>query len=203
MYKQRLNYKQNIFDIILKDIEKSNCLYFIMLIGTAGSGKTTFAYELIKRNKRILRVCLDDIIYMSHFYNYDNNFKEVYYELEKNAISFLLGQGYHVLHDRTNLTKETRKKFINFVDEIEKNKLNRKINNINIIGVYFNVDKDICKERRIKDPLLSLREQYSITQDWGTIIEKQSAILEVPEIEEGFNKLYEMDENFNLLNVIS
>lgn len=228
------------------------CRLYI-LIGPIGAGKSTFARKMYLRNPdRTIRICLDDIIQMTSFYNYDPELDDFYRDIETSAIVKALLRGMDVIVDRTNLTRRHRERFIRIgkimkdfaikltavleqgdffskEEEILKKSIGRIVEEIDddyiknlllsslpeitgemtvlfphgaknpfkllkklkIIGVYFKTPYEICLERRLNDPLLSLRE---ITRkiNWKKVLDKMIQILELPSLEEGFDELIEI-----------
>jgi len=92
-----------------------------VLVGLPGSGKTTFSKRLWEQNPaRTIRICLDDIIQMISFYNYDRALKLFYGEIERRPVVSSLVQGYCVVVDRTNLNRSTREQFLSLRRHIER-----------------------------------------------------------------------------------
>jgi predicted kinase len=87
-----------------------------MLIGLIGSGKTTYSKRIWDRApSKTIRICLDDIIQMMTFYSYQKGMQQFYWELELSPLIKGLSSGYSVILDRTNLTPETRSRYLDIV----------------------------------------------------------------------------------------
>ncbi len=178
------------YEELVNDIRNylKNQQSLIILIGTAGCGKTTLAMELLKKisNPKITRVCLDNIISMESGYNYDLELKNFYRELEIATARKSLEHGHNLMVDDTNISKEVRRLFLDLVKEFD---------DIQTIGVFFNLSARSCIERRTNDPLLAVRERYCEKADWSSIIEKQMSMLQRPSPEEGFDLIFEIDDS--------
>lgn len=91
-----------------------------VLIGLAGSGKTTFSRRVWEENPGFtLRVCLDEIIQMTSFYKYDPALDFLYGDFEKTTIVKALASGLNVIVDRTNLTRGHRLYFLNIGKKVK------------------------------------------------------------------------------------
>jgi len=91
-----------------------------ILIGPVGAGKTTFARKLLLENQgSMIRVSMDDIIQMLTFYKYLEDLKILYRDHERLSILKGLALGYSVVIDRTNLTREIRKYFIDLAHRVK------------------------------------------------------------------------------------
>lgn len=89
-------------------------------MGIIGAGKTTFALKLWKLSPHLfLRVSLDDIIQMMSFYGYQRHLAVLYGGVEEASILKGIVKGYQVYVDRTNLTPDIRKRFIDMVKKVE------------------------------------------------------------------------------------
>lgn len=163
----------------------------ILLIGTAGCGKTTLAMTLLKAmpHLKTTRVCLDSIISMESGYNYDRELGGFYRELEITIAKKSLEHGHNLLVDDTNISKDTRKLFLDLVKGYDY---------IQAVGIYFDLSAESCIARRINDPLLVVRERFCEKADWANIIQKQSGIVEKPSLGEGFDLLFEINEKCGL-----
>lgn len=184
------------YDKLASQIEKDLGAHqnLILLIGLAGCGKTSLAMALITRanSRKTTRVSLDSIITMASGYNYDSELRDFYRELEIAAVKKSLSGGYNLVIDDTNITKEIRELFID---------TGKKYQDIQIVGIYFNTPIESCIKRRLNDPLITLREQHCQKANWADIIKKQSDIMEEPGLEEGFDMLYELDENSFIVKI--
>jgi predicted kinase len=187
-----MQYYDKLVSKIEKDLEGHQNL--ILLIGLAGCGKTSLAMTLVKRAnpQKTTRVCLDSIITMESGYNYDPELRDFYRAIEIETAKKSLEGGYNLVVDDTNITKEIRKLFID---------TGKRYRDVQTVGIYFNIPVESCIERRLNDPLLRLRENYSKKNDWTDVIKKQSNIIEEPSLKEGFDMLFELDENSSIVKM--
>lgn len=89
----------------------------IMLSGFPGSGKSTYAYQLLKENKNHARVNRDDIR-KSVFNGAWTAYREAtVINIEKMMVKALLADKYTPIIDDTNLTSKTQKMWQNFADD--------------------------------------------------------------------------------------
>lgn len=154
----------------------------LILVGLPGAGKTTFAFRLWRENpERVIRVCLDDLILMASFYGYRKELEGFYGALEKLAILKGLKQGYIVVVDRTNLTREIRERFI---------RLAQSLPSVRLQAVYFPISPEEALRRRREDPFLALRERFTGPVRWEEVIARMARALEPPSLEEGFHELW-------------
>ena len=65
--------------------------------------------------------------------------------------------------------------------------------NLRIEGIFFRVPPEVCLERRLNDPLNRLRERVRKT-DWREVIDRMLEHMEVPSLDEGFDRLIIVDE---------
>jgi len=85
----------------------------ILLIGYIGAGKSTYSQQLWQESPQTtLRVCMDEIIQMASFYDYQPNLRSFYRGEEAHMILRGLALGLDVIVDRTNLEAQTRAVYI-------------------------------------------------------------------------------------------
>jgi predicted kinase len=85
--------------------------------------------------------------------------------------------------DNTNVTKEVRLKYIKFIKEM----------NIPVIGYYFKTDLKLALQRN------SNRIKNEKVPDIGILSMHKK--LQIPSYDEGFNKLYYVDNSENKFNI--
>ena len=229
-----------------------------ILIGLPGSGKTTYAKELIEKDpENTLRISMDDILQMVSFYRFIRDNAPLYREFEFSIYITALVRGFNVVVDRTNVDRETRKRFIlpavkvrelaNLIfsewqeermslfrepDEIIIKKLFEKlefdetslehaikeefrkfyiqsqmpslfgeqkdfythlkrVKNLKIVGVFFDLPIETCIKRRVEDPDVVRRGEGI---NWEEVILRLAGKLEEPEMCEGFDELIRIKE---------
>ena len=89
----------------------------ILMMGVPGSGKSTWAKDIVKNNKNIKYVSRDEIRFnlIDNQKNYFSKEDEVINIFSKTIRKFLL-EGYTVIADATHITKGSRKKILNKID---------------------------------------------------------------------------------------
>jgi len=84
-----------------------------ILIGLPGSGKTTYAKEIVSKSpERTVRISMDDILQMISFYKFVKENASLYHDFEDTLYIKALAEGFDVVVDRTNIDRTTREKFI-------------------------------------------------------------------------------------------
>ncbi|MCK4233642.1 AAA family ATPase [candidate division WOR-3 bacterium] len=70
-----------------------------------------------------------------------------------------------------------------------------------IVGIFFDVPEEICIQRRLGDPLNIVRDRGQKI-NWKAVIKKMKKQLEQPEINEGFDRIYRVNQNGSESNVL-
>src|SRR5437879_4836675 len=84
-----------------------------ILVGPIASGKSTYARQ--RADEGALVVCHDDLTAMLHCtYRYEQELRETYRAMENNLAMRALFSGRDVLIDRTHLTRESRRRWLDF-----------------------------------------------------------------------------------------
>ena len=84
-----------------------------VLIGMIASGKSTYARK--RADEGALIVCHDGLTEMLHGqYRYEQEKRELYRRIEESIVKIALGNGLDVIIDRTHLTIESRKRWLDF-----------------------------------------------------------------------------------------
>jgi hypothetical protein len=73
-----------------------------------------------------------------------------------------------------------------------KKQLNR-IMQIEICGFWFEVPEKVCMQRRASDPRNALRDMAKKV-DWQAVIDRMAKQFESPQITEGFDRLYRIND---------
>lgn len=158
----------------------------IVLIGVAGSGKTTYAKEFMKKEPKAKYIYInaDEI----RFQMLDSKNTKIYFDpaIEKNVwdkvfeqYSFALGNFNDIIFDATNLTFERRYKIVALAKS-KRYTYSEKI----IEFVFFNIPlAEILKRNKSRDRVVD-----------DSVIAKQFSQIQLPEIWE-FDKLSIITEN--------
>lgn len=148
----------------------------IMMIGIAGSGKSTIADRLVAQSKQSgieIALCSSDEMRECLFGDAacQNNPQRVFAALHKEIFEHL-AQGTSVIYDATNLRANKRKEFITRIKE--------RFPSCVIIGYLVDTDPKTAIERQ------KLRER-KVPED---VIQRQWIQLEMPTTAEGFDIIY-------------
>lgn len=135
----------------------------IMLVGLPGSGKSTCAEEMRKRNCIVIST---DIIHGLFYSAGVRKSKRKISNFICNTINQSLLRGQDVVFDATNLTVKSRKKILKNINNAE-----------SIIAVFKNTSIEICKERN--------SQRNKIIPE--KVIDKMAKKLTPPTLKEGFN----------------
>lgn len=117
-----------------------NTIYYFM--GLQGSGKSTEALEMLRRNPKLKRVNKDTLRHMLDGNEQDyNTEKRVTLPIRDYALTLLLGKGYDVIVDDTNLRRT-------YYEQICR--IAQKIGDVRIIVRYFDISLKECLFRNAK-----------------------------------------------------
>lgn len=156
-------------------MKRINTLY--VMVGCPGSGKSTFCERLGKRDHTIL-ISRDSIRFSMITENdeYFSKEKEVYAKYIE-QINHGLWIGFDVFADATQLNKRSRKKLLSSI-------LHNQVNEIN--AIYMKTPLEECIKRnenrrgtRSFVPVETIEQMYNSIQE--------------PSFEEGFNKIYTIE----------
>lgn len=146
----------------------------VILTGNIGSGKSTFARELVTNNKDCIVVNDDAITTMiggGDYTNYDKSKKYLYKCIELYCVEAGLGSNRSVVVDMPNMNRSSRRRFI----EIGKQY------NANIISYDWGSGKIEGLTRRLKNP-----RGYN---NWEEAFYTKKNKYEQPSTDEGFDKI--------------
>lgn len=82
-----------------------------ILKGLPGCGKTTLSKELLKSEKKILRINKDDLRQMAQFGGYNSTSERVIVQAEYDIVDFWVSKGFSVIVDDTNLNPAHSQKY--------------------------------------------------------------------------------------------
>jgi len=164
-----------------------------VLVGFPNSGKSSHCSVFHHWDAR---VSIEDII-KSMNEEYRIEWKRIYYEIEEKMIQSTLLNGYNVVIDRVDLSREKRVRFFRIIDKTEKilSAHNPDSSKIKVQAKYFNIPLSVCKERWINSPERTESEKWEADD----IFDRLESEFEMPTIEEGFDEIITLDqEDFHL-----
>lgn len=150
-----------------------------ILIGQIGSGKTTECKKRVKEGYYV--VSRDDFRYMigAGDYIFDKETEPIIKKVSKNMIAHLVSAKKNIIVDETNMSVEQRKETIEIA----------KLNNYEIIAVQT---KKISKEESVKRRLGD-NHGTQTKETWEMVWEFLNNLYEPPTIEEGFDKIIQLE----------
>ena len=108
-------------------------------IGLPASGKSTAAFELIRKNPSIKRINRDNLRSMiDGDVSFDHNREEFFRQVRDTLILTTLREGYDVVIDDTNLILQQRRKL---------HRLLASVGDIVVVEKAFNTPLDVCLDR--------------------------------------------------------
>jgi predicted kinase len=156
----------------------------IMMIGLPGSGKSSYAKEIIKMdsNKNTLIISRDNIREMvagsyEAYSDYYKRTEPLVMAWVMQMIDTAMHAGRTVVLDETNINTRTRSYWI----DAFRNMRGENGKPIQIMGLYVETDIELCKERRRFDTKNS-------STDWDSVIDRMVSQFEVP-TEDEFDNL--------------
>ncbi len=138
-------------------------LKIILMIGLPGSGKSTVAEEIVKKDEKTLIISRDAIRTMlcNGYANYKHTgIKEAHVKsMVVACMKVALERGYNVIVDETNFTKKIRAYWMRMATSIGE----RKGFNVKFMGMWVDTPRKICVARRMADP-------KGTNDNWAAII---------------------------------
>lgn len=158
----------------------------ILTCGLPGSGKSTLSKKLCETTDNTIIISRDFIRagIAGSYENYDHSKYESYVKKTiKSMISLAFSSNINIIIDEVNMNKKVRADWIRYCKLLAEEQLVP----LTIVCVYVDVSIDKCKERRRIDT-------KNTNTNWDAIIENMSESFEVPNEDEGFDKLYTTGE---------
>jgi predicted kinase len=153
----------------------------IILVGNIGSGKTTYARQIIEEQRfSYVVIARDALRYMigAGKYRYDTSIEKAIFATERDCVINFMKLRQNILIDEIGMSKKLRKRYIDlakrhkyFVTVIEMPKLSKKT----------------CVDRRMKDPHDTLNRGL-----WCSVWDKFNALYESPSLTEGIDKIIKL-----------
>lgn len=149
----------------------------VVMCGFPRSGKTTYTQKYLKD---FYRISVDDLIAMTS-HNFEIKLGNFYTKVEKVMINELVSTGYDVVIDKTALTRKSRKRILNKINQgIGLGKLPKPFLKV----IFVDTPAEICVERNIK------------TQKVPPFIMGQMIrSFEMPTLEEGWDEVVRIRDN--------
>ncbi len=179
---------------------------YIQTIGLAGCGKTTLCRKLHER-AGFIRVSHDDLIpfLTGGTYNYGSLIRVLpkgksTRDIEIAILKELIRQPSlrRIIHDRTFLSKILRQQYIKIVDT-ESSRVGISYMHV---AIYFAIPKEECIRRRQHSPYVSPLIEKSPYIDWEEVINGQSKRLKIPTLEEGYDCIFTLGANYELVDIV-
>src|SRR3989338_2561269 len=164
---------------------KTGKKYIVMCVGHTHTGKTTFAKKLKKEISNLVIIDNDDIgaflndkysvAVLSPYNKVKRTFREPNFKflISQDIFKFCLRAGLNVIHSSGNLGKDARL--------LVKN--NAKKYGYNFITIYFNLSKELIKER-ITNTTKDTKSLWR-SNNWLEVMEKQENYAELPPSKRG------------------
>jgi predicted kinase len=173
------------------DIKKQQVVY--ILTGLVGSGKSYWSTDFIKKPKNSQNTVIvnkDKLREMFHGrYKFKPDFEEFIHEMSVDLIKKSIRNGYNVIIDETNITKERREKWIDIVKKENEY--------LKIIYVWFS-DTENNLKNRMKNPKGVSKEK------WKNVIDSMKRRFEIPSVKELYDDLIiinsSIEEEHNKIN---
>lgn len=149
-----------------------------VLVGMVGSGKTTLAREIAQNDPGTVYISNDEIVNLLHggdYTAYEPALRPLYKQVEQHMVAAALAQGCNVVIDRTNLTRQQRRRFIALAETFG-------AKSIVALVMPCPPNEDLL-ENRMKEPRGYSREH------WANVIAQHHQQAEAVTIEEGFTDI--------------
>lgn len=148
---------------------------FIMLIGIAGSGKSTIAKQLLDKDTFVISSDeLRKVLYNDE--NDQTHNKQIFEEMNRRT-KWLLNNGYSVIYDATNINARRRCELLDWLASETDTNIN-----YDTVAIYVTCSIKEAISRQSK------RERKVPSK----VIERMSHHLQKPTYEEGWDRIYEV-----------
>ena len=133
---------------------------FVMLVGPAGSGKTTTAKNIRLQNPKIIMLSSDSLREMINGDASDQSNPQLIFTIMRDAATTSLMMGLDVIYDATNLSSVRRKMLLKW--------LRSHVNNVTATCIVHLTSLKECierqKQRERKVPIEVIKRQYDTMQ---------------------------------------
>ena len=153
----------------------------IILVGNIGSGKSTFTKK-VQENRQYVVISRDSLRYGIGGGNYVFNleYESIIWDTELFLFRSFVRQEVPIIIDEVGVTKEMRKRYINFA----------KLHGYFIQAVILpRISMEECVDRRMNDP----HGQYD-RKLWEKLWSKFNSMYEEPTLAEGFDRIVDLSK---------
>ena len=141
----------------------------ILLVGLPGVGKSTWAREYIKNNDNTVIVSSDNIIAKINSFRFSSESNDIVFKQVHKDIKDVLGHGFDVIYDATNLSRKKRRHFLKHI-----------VRGVRVDCVLFHEPIETIFERN------ETRTERHLPKD---VIEKYIRSFNIPLLSEGFHTM--------------
>jgi predicted kinase len=159
----------------------------VILIGNIGSGKTTLAKRFVEKGYVV--ISRDALRYMigGGKYIFDKQLELSVWAAERAIFEIFVEAGLNIVVDGAALSKRLRGGYFSTLDIVD-------VWDYKCIAVVLpRLSMSECVERRMKDP-----HQQNDKNLWEGIWEKFDSQYEEPSLDEGFDKIIQLQRNSNV-----
>jgi len=153
----------------------------IVLVGAPGSGKTTWA---TRNGRGTVLISQDGLIEAITPHGFEHVYRPVYHAAEDAVAQAALRAGHTVIVDRTNRTREHRKRWLAIARDAS----------CPAIAVVMNTPECVCRERNTQRIVGRLSEAR---------MDRMFAVLQSVEEDEGFSAIRAIDNSVTLDEILS
>lgn len=133
---------------------------FVMLVGPAGSGKTTTAENIHLRNPKIIMLSSDSLREMINGDASDQSNTQLIFRIMRDAATECLMMGLDVIYDATNLSSAKRKMLLKWLRSHANNVIATCI--VHLTSLEECIERQNQRERKV--PIEVIKQQYNSMQ---------------------------------------
>jgi predicted kinase len=156
----------------------------IFTIGLPRSGKTTVVNQLRGRFEQFIKISADDLRWLVYGHKFFSCGEDYVWAARKTMLRYLLSQGFPVIVDETNTTKERRNDIIKYC----------RYEDYKVWGLFVNTSKETCIQRIYDEDTIEEVSLIKATERMSDQLNKYMYL------SEGIDRLYEINEKENEIN---